>query len=201
VIHDSEGLNDHIRDIARRAAKSGYMAIAPDWRSRLTRDEGPNDAGGDPPAQTLTQISASDMAIDIADTVQYLDSTAMLQNGKAGAVGFGWGGAQALLAAAAAPVIAASTVFYGDISSSIPLISPKTAPVLGIFAGGDTGINAHIPALEAALKNNNVAHEIRRYAGVRDGFHDNAWADRFDADAARDAWTRTIAHFDKYLKM
>ena len=198
VIHDSRGLTDHIRAVARRAAEAGYMAIAPDWRSRL-RD--PESLSNEQAAvQAIVNIDAGDIVTDIIDTVGYLGGSGRLKDNKVGVLGFSWGGRYSMLSATAVPGVSAAVAFYSDARPSPELVTATTAPLFGIFAGEeDSGIKEAAPLLQEALRKNNVLHEIKTYPGTRRGFHDETDPARYNAEAAKDAWLRTIAHFDKHL--
>jgi carboxymethylenebutenolidase len=186
VIHDSRGPNEAIRAVVRRFTESGYMVIAPDWRSRFLEAQ-PEDE--EALARELEKIDPGDIVTDINDTIGYLGETGRLKDDKVGVLGLGWGGRYSMLAATAVARVKAAAVFYADVRSSISLITPTTAPVLGVFAAIDPAINPAIPMLENTLKRNNVAHEIRVYPGSRE-----------EVLARKDCWLQTVGHFDKYLK-
>jgi carboxymethylenebutenolidase len=196
VIHENRGLNAHIEDVARRAALAGYLAVAPDGLSSV---------GGAPAdqeqARDLFQKTDPDkIAGDLLAAVPWL-ATHPESNGKAGVVGFCYGGGMALRAAAERPGLAAAVSFYGQVLPSADVAKLKKVPVLLHYAGSDERVNAGIAEFRAALDANGVAYSLNMYPGTQHGFHNDASAARYDANAARVAWERTLEFFAEYLKM
>jgi len=118
--------------------------------------------------------------------------------GKFGAVGFCFGGGIVNQLAVRLPDLGAGVAFYGRqvAAEDVPKIQ---APLLLNYAGNDAGTNAGFPAFEAALKANNKTYLAYTYEGAQHGFH-NDTTPRYDEAAAKEAWTHTLAWFDKYLK-
>lgn len=194
VIHENRGLNAHIEDVARRAALAGYLALAPDMLSPL---------GGTPTDEDKARELIGQL--DPAKTVQNLQATlAYLQNhpdstGKVGAVGFCWGGGMVNQLAVHAPELAAGVVFYGR-SPETAQVATIQAPLLLHYAGLDERINANVPAYEQALKDAGKPYTLYMYENANHAFHNDANAARYDENAAKLAWERTLAFFGEWLK-
>jgi carboxymethylenebutenolidase len=192
VIHENRGLNPHIEDVARRLALEGFMTFAPDALAPLGGYPGDEDKARaafpqlDPPKTREDFVAATTWLKNRPDAT-----------GKVGAVGFCWGGATTMFLATRLPDLAAGVPFYGTAPPAEEVAKIKT-PLLVHYAGNDERVNATRPGLEAALKANNVPHEIHVYEGTQHGFN-NDTTPRFDAAAAKLAWGRTVDFFKKYL--
>ncbi|MBS4065304.1 MAG: dienelactone hydrolase family protein [Chitinophagaceae bacterium] len=194
VIHENRGLNKHIEDVARRAAQAGFLAIAPNALAPL---------GGTPEvedeARTLfTKLNQDDTKQNFINIFQYLTKRKD-SNGKYGCVGFCWGGGMANTLAVNVPELKAAVAFYGRQAAATDVPKIKAAIQLH-YASLDERINAGIAAYEEALKANKVTYELYMYEGVNHAFHNDTAGQRYNADAAKLAWGRTIEFFNKYLK-
>jgi carboxymethylenebutenolidase len=193
VIHENRGLNAHIRDVTRRVALEGFVALAPDYLS-------PN--GGTPTdeeaARNMFQtLDAARVVGNSVATVAFLKAH-QATTGKVGAMGFCWGGGAVNDLAVASPDLAAGVVFYGR--SPKPEDAAKIkARMLLHFASLDERINATVPAYEAALKAANVAYTLHMYEGVNHAFHNDTSEARYNKAAAELAFSRTIAFFKASL--
>jgi carboxymethylenebutenolidase len=194
VIHENRGLNPYIEDVARRLAKAGYMAYAPDGLTSVGGFPGTDEKG----AELFRKVDGKKMFEDFVAAAKWLkarpDST-----GKLGAIGFCFGGGVVnQLAVRLGPDLNAGVAFYGRQpgADDVPKIQ---APLMLHYAGNDQGVNAGIPAYEAALKANKKKYEIFMYDGKQHGFH-NDTTPRYDAEAAKLAWERTLDFFKKNLK-
>lgn len=192
VIHENRGLNPHIEDVARRLALDGFMAFAPDALTPVGGYPGDED-----------KARAAFATLDQGKTRQdFLAAAAWLRarndgNGRMGAVGFCYGGGMAHWLATQLPDLGAAVPFYGN--SPAPQDAAKVrAPLLVHLAAVDERINAAWPAYEAALKAAGVKYEVHQYPGTQHGFH-NDTTPRYDAAAARQAWSRTVAFFRSHL--
>jgi carboxymethylenebutenolidase len=193
VIHENRGLNPHIEDIARRLALDNFVAFAPDALFPL---------GGYPG----TEEKAREIfpTLDQAKTRQdFLAATAWLKarpetNGKVGAVGFCYGGGMVNFLATQTPDLLAGVAFYGS-SPNVEDVPKIKAAMIIQSAEIDERINASWPAYETALKAANVRYERHLYPGTNHGFN-NDTTPRFNAEAAKLAWERTVAHFNKHLR-
>ncbi len=192
VIHENRGLNPHIEDITRRLALDGFMAFAPDALTPLGGYPGDED-----------KARAAFATLDQAKTRQdFLAAVAWVRaradgNGKLGAVGFCYGGGIVHWLATQLPDLNAAVPFYGN--SPVPEEAAKVkAPLLVHLAGVDERINAAWPAYEAALRAAGVRYTMVQYPGTQHGFN-NDTTPRYDAAAAQQAWSRTVAFFKSQL--
>jgi carboxymethylenebutenolidase len=193
VIHENRGLNPHTKDVARRVALEGFLAIAPDALSPL---------GGTPEdvneARSLMRKLDSQATIkNYVAAVKYL-KTHPQSTGNVGCTGFCWGGGVANQVAVSSPDLKAAVPFYGrqPASADVPKIK---ASLLLHYAGLDERINKGIPEFEAALKKTSVEYKIFMYEGTRHAFF-NDTGSRYHEEAAKLAWERTIAFFKQKLK-
>ncbi|SEP75104.1 carboxymethylenebutenolidase [Loktanella sp. DSM 29012] len=192
VIHENRGLNPYIEDVARRLAKAGFMALAPDGLTSVGGYPG-NDADG---RELQSTVDGTQLMNDFFNGFEHLlnrdDST-----GRVGAVGFCYGGGVVNAIAVAYPELAAGVPFYGR-QASIEDVPKIEAPLLLQYAELDERINEGWPPFEAALQANDKTYEAHIYPGVNHGFHNDS-TPRYDAAAAELAWDRTLAWFNIYL--
>ena len=192
VIHENRGLNPYIEDVARRLAKAGLMALAPDGLTSVGGYPG-NDADGRELQRTVDRTALmNDFFAGFEHLLARDDST-----GKVGAVGFCYGGGVVGAISVAYPELAAGVPFYGrqPASADVPKIQ---APLLVHMGELDERINAGWPDFEAALKANNKTYEAYIYEGANHGFHNDS-TPRFDEAQAALAWERTLGWFNTYL--
>jgi carboxymethylenebutenolidase len=192
VVHENRGLNPHIEDITRRLALDGFMAFAPDALFPLGGYPGTEDE-----ARTLfPKLDQTKTREDFVTAAQWLlkrpDAT-----GKVGVVGFCYGGAMAQLLATRVPELAASVPFYGTTPAPSEAAKVKT-PLLVHFAENDQRVNASWPPYEEALKAAGVQYQAFTYPGTQHGFN-NDTTPRYNAEAAKLAWSRTVEFFKKHL--
>ena len=192
VVHENRGLNPYIEDVARRLAKQGYMALAPDGLSSVGGYPGNDEAGVALQKTVDPQKLMNDFFAAIEWSMQHEAST-----GKVGITGFCYGGAVANAAAVAYPELGAAVSFYGRQPDASD-VSRIKAPVMVHLAELDTRINEGWPAYEQALKANKVTYQGYIYPGVNHGFHNDS-TPRYDEAAATLAWDRTLSWFGKYL--
>ena len=193
VIHENRGLNPHIEDVARRFAVEGYLAIAPDALTPLGgTPEDPNAA-----TPLFQKLDKEENTRNFVAAVQYL-KTHPLSTGKVGCTGFCWGGGTTNQVAVHSPDLRAAAPFYGiqPAAEDVPKIK---AAMLIHYAGQDDRINAGIAAFEEALKKAGVEYKIFMYEGAQHAFFNDTNADRYNKDAARLAWQRTLAFFKEKL--
>jgi carboxymethylenebutenolidase len=193
VIHENRGLNPHIKDVTRRLAVGGFLALGVDALSPL----GGTPADEDKAREMIGTLNGDETLARYAAAVPFL-ATRPESNGKVGAVGFCWGGGMANRLAAAGTPLAAAVAYYG--MPLPPEAVPKiTAPLLLHYAGLDERINAGVPAFEEALKKNNKVYELHTYPGANHAFNNDTNAARYNKEAADLAWGRTIAFLKKTL--
>ncbi|WP_439213795.1 YghX family hydrolase [Duffyella gerundensis] len=192
VVHENRGLNPYIEDVARRVAKAGFVALAPDGLSSVGGYPGNDDKG----RELQAQVDATKLMNDFFNGIDFLMHH-QASNGKVGITGFCYGGGVANAAAVAFPELRAAVPFYGrqPKAEDVPRIK---APLLIHYAALDTRINEGWPAWEAALKANNKHYEAWIYPGVNHGFHNDS-TPRYDKAAADLAWDRTLGWFRRYL--
>lgn len=193
VIHENRGLNPHIEDIARRLALDNFVAFAPDALTPLGGYPGDEDKARD----LFAQLDQKKAAEDFVAAANFLKNRPE-SNGKLGAVGFCYGGGIVHMLAVRMPELHAAVPFYGN-QPPVADAAKVKAPMQLHFAAVDERINASWPAYEAALKAANVPHTAYQYPGTQHGFN-NDTTPRFDAAAAKLAWSRTVAFFNKNLR-
>jgi carboxymethylenebutenolidase len=194
LIQEWWGLNDHIKDIARRFAEEGYVVLAPDlYDGAKTKD--PEEAGklmqGLDPGVALEKLNAA---------VEHLKGLPEVDPEKIGVTGFCMGGSYALLLACHNKSVKASAPFYGDVPAESDLKN-LSAPVLFIGAENDFWITQDKMArLEEGLKKYDKEGEVKVYKGVGHAFFNDTRPDAYDKDAAEDAWKRVTGFFETHLK-
>lgn len=194
VIHENRGLNAHIEDVTRRAAKAGYLAIAPNALSQL----GGTPSNEDEARAKFQQLKAEDSLQNFIKAFDYL-KTRKDANGNFGCVGFCWGGAMANKLAVNVPSLKAAVAFYG-MQADIADVPKIKAAVQLHYAGLDERINAGMAAYEEALKKAGITYEQYVYERVNHAFHNDTATTRYNEAAAKLAWQRTLDFFAKYLK-
>lgn len=181
VIHENRGLNPYIEDVARRVAKAGFMALAPDGLTSVGGYPG-NDVEGRELQQTVDPAKLmNDFFAGAEHLMSREDST-----GKVGCVGFCYGGGVCNALAVAYPELAASVPFYGR-QAAVEDVAKIEAPLLLHYAELDERINEGWPAYEEALKAAGKTYEGHIYPGVNHGFHNDS-TPRYDEAAAGLAW-------------
>lgn len=193
VIHENRGLTPHIEDVARRVAQAGYLAIAPNALSAL----GKTPANEDEARALFSELKAENNLQNFINAFSYLKTRTDFE-GKAGCVGFCWGGAMANNLAVHLPQLKAAVAFYGRQPAAEDVPKIKAAVQLH-YAEMDERVNEGIPKYEEALKKAGVVHEIHLYPGVQHAFHNDTSAARYNEAAAKLAWQRTISFFKKYV--
>ncbi len=193
VIHENRGLNDHIRDVARRLAVAGFRAVAPDMLS---------PSGGTPANEDAAReaIGKLDLGAATAAGVAMLDELARSsRGGKVGAVGFCWGGAYVnRLAVAAGDKLDAGVVYYGP--GPDPSEAPRVqAPLMIHHAGLDARVAQTLWPWIAALRAAGKPVTYFNYEGANHAFNNDTSAERYNKAAADLAWKRTLRFFRKHL--
>ncbi len=193
VIHENRGLNAHIEDVARRAALAGFIALAPDALSPVGNT--PDDM--DKARELIGKLDYPKTVKDFIAAVSYLKDHKK-SNGNVGCVGFCWGGSMANQLAVNSPDLKAAVAFYGGQPKAEDVAKIKAAVQLH-YAGLDERINAGIKDYEAALKKNNATYELYMYENVNHAFHNDTNEARYNAEAAKLAWERTIKFLNEHL--
>ncbi len=193
VIHENRGLNPYVKDVARRVAVEGFLALAPDGLAPIGGYPG-NDDDGRAMQKTLDQAK---LRQDMVNSAQYLKSHP-LSSGRLGVTGFCWGGGTTnFLAVTLGGDLSAAVPFYGRAPDSSDVAKIR-APLLIHYAENDERVNAMRPEFETALEANNANYQMYTYPGTRHGFHNNS-TPRYDEGAANLAWERTVAFFKEHL--
>lgn len=195
VIHENRGLTDHIRDVARRLAKAGYIALAPDLASR----GGGTDKLGTGIQGFFANTQPADLVADLNAGVDFLAQQQGVKADKYGVVGFCFGGGYTLRLAGANPKIAAAVSYYGPVPDPASQVAATNAAILGQYGATDQRVNGTVPALEQAMKDAGKTFEKRVYDGASHAFN-NDTGGNYNQEAALAAWKETLGWFDKYLK-
>jgi carboxymethylenebutenolidase len=194
VIHENRGLNPYIEDVARRLGAEGFMAYAPDGLTSVGGYPGDDEKGG----AAFRTVDRAKMNEDFIAAARWLKDRPDC-TGKIGAVGFCFGGGVVnMLAVRMGSDLAAGVPFYGSQPSAEDAAKIKT-PIMMQNASLDARITGGAAAYEAVLKEHKVPYEAYVYEGANHGFH-NDTTPRYDPEAAKLAWKRTIDWFNKYLK-
>lgn len=193
VIHENRGLNPYVKDVARRLAKAGFVAFAPDALFPLGGYPGNDDEG----RQMQKSLDRAQIQNDFLAAAHHLKSH-QLSNGKLGAVGFCFGGYMVnYLAAVESDLLSAGVPFYGTPAAK-ELRANIKAPLMIQLGEMDERVNKSWPEYEADLKAVNAPYQMFMYKNAKHGFHNDSTG-RYDKENAELAWQRTVAFFDKHL--
>jgi carboxymethylenebutenolidase len=195
VVHENRGLNPHIEDVARRLALENFMAFAPDGLTSVGGYPGDDAKGG----ELFGKVDRAKMSEDLYAAAVWLKSRPD-STGKLGVTGFCFGGGIAnALAVRMGADLAAAVPFYGGapMAADVPKIK---AAVLVHHGGEDARLVAAWPEYESALKAAKVPYEGHIYPGAVHGFNNDATPQRYNKAAADEAWKRTVAWFNKYVR-
>lgn len=193
VIHENRGLNPHIRDVARRVAAAGFVALAPDFLSPA----GGTPADQDQAREMIRALPQGQPDADALAASRFLRGHEAT-NGKIGAVGFCWGGARANNLAVNDPELLAAVPYYGRQPAAADVPKIKAALLLQ-YAGLDQRINAGIEEYTSALDAAGVRYRMFIYENANHAFNNDTNEARYDKDAADEAWERTIAFLTQAL--
>ena len=193
VVHENRGLNPHIKDVTRRMALEGFVALGVDLLSRQ---------GGTPPsdeeaAAMFQSIDRAALVPDAVAAIAFLKSH-QASNGNVGAIGFCFGGGIVNQMAVASPDLMAGVPYYGGQPPAADVAKIEARMMLH-YAGLDERVNAGISAYEEALKAAGVDYQLFIYDGVNHAFNNDTSAARYDKTAAELAWSRTIAFLKETL--
>ena len=193
VIHENRGLNPYIEDVARRLAVEGFLALAPDGLYPLGGYPGNDDDG----RELQAKLDQAKLRADLLNSARFLKAHP-LSNGKLGATGFCYGGGVVnYLAATMGSDLQAGVPYYG-VAADTASVSNIKAPLLCHLAEHDERINATYPAFENALKAAGASYQVYIYPGTQHGFHNDS-TPRYNAEAAKLSWERTLNHFKTCL--
>ncbi|MCC2641151.1 MAG: Dienelactone hydrolase-like enzyme [Nitrospira sp.] len=197
IVQEWWGLVEHIKDVARRFAREGYFAIAPDLYSRLdhavTVDS--NEAGA-----LMNRLSQEDGLKDLRSTLLYLQTLPDADAARVAVAGFCMGGFYALMLPCLTGDIKAAVPFYGQVPNPDTPLQNLSCPVLYIYGEEDGWITkSDVHRLEAALKKYKKIGEVKTYPGATHAFFNDTREDVYQPAAAKDAWTRTLAFLKEHL--
>lgn len=193
VVHENRGLNPHIEDVARRLALDNFIAFAPDALFPLGGYPGDEDKA----RELFGKLDQSKTHEDFLAAASYVKSRPE-SNHKLGVVGFCYGGGMVNFLATQLPDLNAAVPFYGS-APPLEAVPAIKAPLLLHFAEKDDRINGGWPAYKSALEAAHAKFEAFTYPGTQHGFN-NDTTPRYDPAAARLAWQRTLAFFEKHLR-
>jgi carboxymethylenebutenolidase len=195
VIQEWWGLVDHIKDVCDRFADEGFVALAPDlYHGKTTKS--PDEAG-----KLMMALRIDEAERDLTAAREYLSSHDAVTSKKIGVVGFCMGGALSLYTATKNPHIGACVVFYGGHPNVKPDLPNLKAPVLGLYAERDGFVTPELAReLERKLKELGKQVEVHIYPGADHAFFNDARPEVYNADAAGDAWRRTVEFLRKHLQ-
>ena len=189
VIHENVGLVDHIRDVARRFAKEGFAALAPDMLQRVG-GSGQFHESEDAIA-AIRSLDPDGCVEDLTSALRYLKGQGFA-NGKVGVVGYCWGGGQSLNFATRCSDLSAAVVYYGRNPNPLEQVANVSCPLMGNYAEDDPNIVPGIEPIQEALAKSGKSMDLKIYPGAKHAFNNNTNADRYHPEAARDAWRRTV---------
>jgi carboxymethylenebutenolidase len=195
VCHENRGLTPHIQDVTRRFAKAGYVALAVDL---LSRQGGSAALGEGNVPGALGNIAPDQFVEDFKSGWRYLQEQAFADAERVGMTGFCFGGGVTWRVATQMPELLAAVPFYAP-QPPVEDVPNIRAAVLAIYGELDSRINSGIPAIEEAMAANNKVYEKVIYPYADHAFH-NDTGSRYNPDAAKDAWERTLAWFEQYVR-
>ena len=198
VIHPWSGIDAHTRDVGRRFAKAGYVALVPDLLSR----QGGTSSFASREAAIAAGRKLDDEMItsDLNGAVNYLKNQNFVRPNRVGVTGFCWGGGKALMFTTRSKDLAASVIYYGDSPQNIEDVKNITVPVLGHYGEADERITSGVPKLDEAMKRYGKSFEYKIYAGAPHSFNSDDNPRSYREDAAKEAWARTLEFFKKHLQ-
>jgi carboxymethylenebutenolidase len=197
VIHENRGLNDHTRDVARRFAAEGFVALAVDALSRKG-----GTASMDTPEkirEAFAAIPGNDVSADLNAGLAFLNSHKNVKKNKLASIGFCWGGARSFLLSTGENKLRAAVVFYGTAPTEAELAKVK-CPVFGLYGETDERITSKVPEVDATMKKLKKPYEFKIYKAAQHAFFNDTNRQRYNGEAAKDAWTQTLAFLRKTLK-
>ncbi|MCX6048732.1 MAG: dienelactone hydrolase family protein [Chloroflexi bacterium] len=194
VCHENRGLTPHIKDVARRFAKAGYVALAVDL---LSREGGSDKIDNDQRPGLLTGAGIDRHVGDFAAGLKYAQTLDYVDGARAGMTGYCFGGGVTWASSEAIPELKAAVPFYGP-APDLEKVPNIKAAVLGVYAELDTRITGAMEPLDKALTAANITHKMNVYPGVNHAFH-NDTGDRYVEAQATQAWEDTLAWFKQYL--
>ena len=195
VIHENRGLTPHIKDVTRRIAKEGFIALGIDGLSQF----GGTPINEDEGRTLIGKLDAKQNVENMLSGLSYLRNLKN-SNQKTACIGFCWGGGVVNDLAAADPALTLGVPYYGR-QIDATLVPKIKAKLMLHYAGLDERINAGIPVYENALKSNQIDYQLFIYEGAQHAFNNDSSPARYQKEPADLAWSRTINFFKKHLKV
>jgi carboxymethylenebutenolidase len=197
VIHENRGLTDHIRDVTRRAARGGFVALGLDFLSR----QGGIAQFPDPAAQGAAygRTTVETRRADMVSTLGYIKSLPNVRFDRIGTVGFCAGGGAVWDFVMAAPELRAAVPYYGNPVAPVEQVPNLSTPILAIYAELDRNLTMQMAPVMTAMLQRQKTFGFVVYQGAGHAFHNDTGA-AYNAEAACDAWSRTISWFNKHLR-
>lgn len=202
VVQEIFGVHEHIRDVCRRFAKAGYLAVAPELYAR--QGDVSKLSNFDQIIEVVRKVPDAQVMADLDATVAWAKATKKGETKHLGITGFCWGGRVVWLYSAHNPQVKAGVAWYGRLVGQPSDLNPKhpvdiaaslKVPVLGLYAEKDKGIS--LESVEQMRKQLKSPSEIVVFPGVDHGFHAD-YRPTYNKEAAQDGWKRLLAWFKKY---
>lgn len=194
VVHENRGLNAHIKDVARRMAVAGFAAFAPDYLNAM----GGTPADADAARDMFPKLPAADV-MEISRKAVLAAAQHPAGSGKAGMIGFCWGGGVVNRSITGVPELAAGVAYYGVAPPDLAQVPAMRGALMAHLAGQDDRVNATYPPYEAALQAAGKRFTVHRYEGAQHAFNNETSAERYNKAAADLAWERTTAFLRQEL--
>jgi carboxymethylenebutenolidase len=197
VIHENRGLNEHIKDVTRRFARAGYVALGIDLLSR----QGGTDRFPDPvdAMRAYNNVTASDALADMRSGVAYLRTLGVVKANRVGCIGFCAGGGHSFNLAVTQADLSAAVVYYGAPPTPLDLLDNLNAPLLMHYAQLDKNFSSRVPATVTALLDKNKPFSLHMYEGVGHAFNNDTGAS-YNAAVACEAWNKTLDFYARTLQ-
>lgn len=193
VIQEWWGLVPHIKEVAERFARQGFVALAPDLYHGKSASE-PDEA-----RKLAMELDRDRAVAEIQAAIKFLEALPKVSPKKVGIVGWCMGGSLVISTAAASDRVGASVVFYGR-PADLSLVNSIRAPLLGLYGELDHGIPVElVHGFERELSKQGILHEIHIYPGAPHAFFNDSRPHIYQPEAAQDAWEKTIDWFRKHL--
>jgi carboxymethylenebutenolidase len=194
VVQEWWGLDDHIRDVAERFAKEGFVALAPDlYHGKVTKE--PDEA-----QKLMMSLNMPQATKELVKAADYLASRSETAGRGIGGIGFCMGGGLALSLATESPRIKAVAPFYGANPTPVDKVRNLAGPVFAAYAEQDAWVNESVRReLETALKNAGIDHEAVTYPSTGHAFFNDTRPEVYNREASEDAWQRALTLFRKNL--
>jgi carboxymethylenebutenolidase len=194
AIQEWWGLVPHIKDVAERFAKQGFITLAPDLY------HGQSAAEPDEARKLAMELDRQHAVQEIVAAISYLQGLPRVSPKKVGVVGWCMGGSLTIATAAASSQVSAAVAFYG-MPADLKVVADIRGPLLGLYGENDHGISPErVHQFQAALEQANVVHEIHIYPGSGHAFFNDTRPHIYNPDAAQDAWERTLEWLRRYLR-